>query len=356
MKATNSKNLTKPQAIHQVELLLKKEIINGVNAGFNKQKITAKLNTIIERYIKYFSKEDREHYRKALISFSMAVLNDYSRKMNNLLSLLIVALGVTYGAKNNKHVFSVNDAFKVIDDLESRQKLDSLRRGYPQLSNYKKIVKEEMKSLIESIVREQPVIDKTTGRKYYGRSLYAKAQRDVRFEIHMKQLENFRARGIDLVYVPGHANCSRRCQKWQERYYTLDGTTRNINGHQFIPIEKAIDVFVKTKSGKVWRNGLFGFNCRHTMVEYHPGFVEPKRIQPDVIAKQRKIEEKQRRLERDIYNLNRSSFLLDYSPLKEDRIHAVMLRKKASALTKYYFNFCKNNKIPAYPENFKTTV
>ena len=89
------------------------------------------------------------------------------------------------------------------------------------------------------------------------------------------------------MWVTTHANCSKRCQPFQGKPYTLDGTYKTIRGYTLQPIEKAIDVYVTTKSGKVWRNGLFGFNCRHDIISFKNNELPPMQYTEKQMVKYR---------------------------------------------------------------------
>jgi hypothetical protein len=57
-------------------------------------------------------------------------------------------------------------------------------------------------------------------------------------------------------------------------------------------LETATDVYYTTRAGKVWKNGLLGFNCRHYLVAYKDGLRFPK-PNPKTEAREYKITEKQ---------------------------------------------------------------
>ena len=102
------------------------------------------------------------------------------------------------------------------------------------------------------------------------------AEMDVRYNAHLNELGGMRDRGVKLIMVPSHANCSKRCQRYQGRVYSLDGTEGTTSdGKRFRPLEWATknpdDLYTAKSSGRSYYNGLFGFNCRHKMVEYKPG-------------------------------------------------------------------------------------
>lgn len=128
-------------------------------------------------------------------------------------------------------------------------------------------------------------------------SLVRKAELEARYEYHNNQISDFKAKGTKLVIVSEHADCSERCRPWQGRVYSLDGTSGvTDDGRKYVPLETATNI--RTKNGK-WYNGLFGFGCRHYMVEYKPGYKFPK-VSAETERKQYEITQKQRAYERKI--------------------------------------------------------
>ena len=157
---------------------------------------------------------------------------------------------------------------KISSVLNDKETFDYISHGYPPVKNYMKEVKNRIKEISFIDPSEVPTYDIANNRVYARRTLIAKAERAIRYEFHIKELDELRSRGVQNVWITSHANCSKRCERWQGKTYTLDGQTRVIDGKTFIPIETAINVYVKTKTGKIWRNGLFGFNCRHKAIPY----------------------------------------------------------------------------------------
>ena len=146
--------------------------------------------------------------------------------------------------------------------------------------------------------------------------------------------------------MSSHANCSERCSVWQGRLYSLDGTNGQIDGHKFIPIETAINVPQFTKSGNMYINGLFGFNCRHHMIPYTPKSVAPVEYSAVEIEKERKIDLTQRRLENAIRKQKERGFLLRKTNYKA----ALGAWEKARIMEQKYEDFCRANNRVIYRE------
>jgi hypothetical protein len=168
------------------------------------------------------------------------------------------------------------------------------------------------------------------------------AEMTVRYERQLERLEELKADGIKLVWIEPHANCSERCEKYQGKLYSLDGSTGKIDGIDYRPLEYAtnnpVDRYV-TRAGKVYQNGcITGFNCRHQLIPYEEGN-RPMPIPADVIARRRAIEQRQREMERDIRAQKRKAVLMrNVSPEAYNKA-----REKASRMTELYEEYSRKN-------------
>lgn len=168
------------------------------------------------------------------------------------------------------------------------------------------------------------------------------AEMTVRYERQLDRLEELKADGVKLVWIEPHANCSERCEKYQGKLYSLDGSTGKIDGIDYRPLEYAtnnpVDRYV-TRAGKVYQNGcITGFNCRHQLIPYEEGN-RPMPIPADVIARRRAIEQRQREMERDIRAQKRKAVLMrNVSPEAYNKA-----REKASRMTELYEEYSRKN-------------
>lgn len=181
------------------------------------------------------------------------------------------------------------------------------------------------------------------------------AEMNVRFKKYQDDKAALIAKGVRLVYVPPHSNCSARCQPYQGRVYSLDNSDGTIDGRPYIPIEKVSDevTYTSPKTNKTYAAGLFSYNCRHTMKEYWLG-QNIEVISQNEIDRQRKIEEKQRRMERKIRlfkeqeqyyrTLNRACPNADILKTAQEA------RKKARELNQRYEAYSRENGVPFYRE------
>ena len=201
------------------------------------------------------------------------------------------------------------------------------------------------------------VLDSCAKEDYSERySLRASVERQLRAEWQQKQLDGLKDSGERFVWIDEHANCSERCQDWQGKLYSLDGTSGNVDGINFRPLEDATERYETTKSGKTYKNGtLTGFNCRHKAIPYRKGN-KPIEIPADVIERQRAIEQRQRELERNCRKYETRA--LGYKEIKENAVDKTektrglkLYKHNRQLVTKWrseYESFCRKNKVPIY--------
>ena len=181
----------------------------------------------------------------------------------------------------------------------------------------------------------------------------------IRFAKYQEQKRQLITDGVRLVYIPPHANCSKRCQPYQGRLYSLDGSRGSIDGRQYIPIEEVADnktVRGKRDPSRVYAAGLFAYNCRHSMQAYEDG-MKFEVIPNKVIEKQREIETKQREMEREIRALREKHALYMQVCQTSQNKNLEAERKKTwhqiLAKRAEYRAFCEKNKIPRYDDRLK---
>ena len=186
------------------------------------------------------------------------------------------------------------------------------------------------------------------------------AEMTIRYDEQLDMIEELRANGQKLVYIEAHANCSKRCEKYQvggsmhpSGLYSLDGTSGvTADGVKFLPLEFAtnnpIDLYT-TRAGKTYQNGcITGFNCRHKLIPYVPQ--QPPTIIPEkAIRERRAIELRQREMEREIrYQKRLALQTKGIYPAK-----AAKARAEAVRLNNEYIAFCKKHKVAFYPDRTK---
>lgn len=197
---------------------------------------------------------------------------------------------------------------------------------------YRKRVKRAYKRIVTELEGVEPTDE--NGRRLSVRWM---AEIEARHEAYEERLTELTENGENLVWVSSHANASKRCAKWQGRLYSLNHTTGTIDGIPYEPLENAVEIYVTTKSGKQYRNGLFGFNCRHDLYPYRKGSRAPKEFTPRTMNEEREIDRTMREMEGEIRKAKTIAYL---TPVKEEKAQAKGI---AEELMQKYQKFCDDN-------------
>ena len=274
-------------------------------------------------------------------------------------SLLALSLGERK-ARTKAQIKVVEDRaqfvvkFENLTDTRTPQKITghSYTQGTPGQMFYEDIHKEVKKALDDYVALEPKP-------QYFAninpRNL---AEMLVRFNIYQNKKKEFIDKGVKLVLVPSHANCSKRCQPWQGRVYSLDGSTGTVDGRRYIPIEDASDnvTYTSKNTGKTYYCGLFSYNCRHDLVEYKNG-MNIERIPASVIEERRKVEMKQREMERNIRLVKERAamYRVLHHRSKDEYVRklAYQAEIKARQMKAEYIAYSKQNKIAYYPTRLR---
>lgn len=184
----------------------------------------------------------------------------------------------------------------------------------------------------------------------------------VRFDRYKEEKQRLISNGVRLVYVPPHANCSKRCQPYQGKCYSLTGKTERYDGRVFKPIEdvaEKVTVRGKRDPSRVYAAGLFAYNCRHKMVPYQDG-QNIEIIPKEAIEKTRALETHQRELEREVRKAKEKWQLLkivrDESNNTNLTDEVKAARAKWLASRQKYTDFCDKNDLVIYRDRLKITV
>lgn len=195
-----------------------------------------------------------------------------------------------------------------------------------------------VKEVYNELAKAEPMYDTNI-------SLRNIAEMTVRYDNTMEQIQGFISRGVNLVVSSQHANCSKRCEKWQGGHYTLDNTYQVVDGIEFQPLSNATDQYYTTKKGKTYKNGhITGYNCRHYLMEYKKGMRQVS-VSADVVEKQREIDHKMRYMERQIRQWKDMALMHK----GVDRELYLKARQKAINYNKKYIEFAKSNNRAYYP-------
>ena len=215
--------------------------------------------------------------------------------------------------------------------------------GSPLQKFSKDYVERNVKPALDRLAKQQARDpDDVSGRN----TLRNKAEMAVRYNEHLKQIEGFKKRGVNLVICSTHADCSERCAPWQGLVYSLDGTEGYTDdGRHYQPLENATHDQI-TKRGVP--NGLLGYNCRHFLVPYKSGYRFPK---PHAVEEREeyKITQIQRRMEADV----RKWRAVAIENKDTDRDRYLEARRKAIAANQAYIEFSKRHNRAYYPSRTK---
>lgn len=288
---------------------------------------------------------------QSLLTFYNQQYEELRRSLTTQIGVL-AAFALLQGKDTSGSEVTVTQAAKARawQTVEATGYQGSRNMGVPMQVYIRDYIKEHVKPALDRLVEQEAKDpDDITGRN----SLRNRAEFEVRGQAHKDTIDGFRARGVKLVICSTHSDCSERCAPYQGRVYSLDGTSGTTDdGRQFVPLEEATnnpkDRYI-TKAGRVWQNGLLGFNCRHFLVEYQRGYEFPE---PDAKeeARQYAITETQRRLERNVRKWRTKA--VEYKGSDPEAYKEA--RAKAIEWNKRYIEYSKRNKRAFYPS--RTTI
>lgn len=321
--------------------------------------INQKIRKVITQVLKKLKYEDlKQATQISLWNFYLRQYREISRIKGEKLLVLLALLKLN----DHKNEIVKNMPLSRAEQILSNSNLVDFKPSNIYATEMRKFgeeyIRENVKPVFERLSKQYPFDpasipsgqDLIQARNTHINSLRNRAELEVRYNGHLENIRNLREQGHRLVIASTHADCSERCAKLgQGRVYSLDGTYGvTPDGRKYVPLEVATDVYYTTKAGKVWKNGLLGFNCRHYLVAYKDGFRFPK---PNVAEerKQYAITEEQRHLERNVrYWRTRAIYEkgIDKKAYKK-------AREKAISWNNRYIEFSHNNGRAYYPSRTK---
>lgn len=249
-----------------------------------------------------------------------------------------------------KQHFERFDYFNAIDE-------GVLQRGVPMQKFSKDYIEKNVKPVFDRLNKQYPFDPASVpqgknigvARNKHINSLRNRAEMEVRYNGHLENIEQLRKQGNKLVIASEHADCSERCAKWQGKVFSLDGTSGvTPDGRKYQPLENATNVEYTTKAGKVYKNGLLGFNCRHFLVPYKDGYKFPK-TSKELEKKEYKITQHQRYLERQV-RYWRNEALMSKGVMPE---YHQIAKNTAIEYNKEYIKYSHDNGRAYYPSRTK---
>lgn len=299
------------EIISDCELDIKIMIKQALFSVYKAETLMKDVNALLNKELASIKDEEvRKRCRNSLTKFAIKRWKESCKQLHHNLPLLFLGLGIT-------------KARTPVTALEKSAMQKVMTHNLTKQGQFK--INQTLSNLAESY----PVT------RQAHQPLDSQMEMWKRYEDQKTMVDRLKER-TDLVIVSSHANCSKRCAFWQGKVLSLNNNSgMTEDGKKIYPLKQATDVFVTTKAGKTWKNGLLGFNCRHQLIPYKPGM-----RQPTVSEKQRQheydVDLKQRQYERQIRAFKTDSKLL----VGEDAKDA---RTKAKALTVEYEKFCLKN-------------
>ncbi len=333
------------------------------------QHIDREINEFVDEFDKDSEEEQAigERYRQELTEFAREAYEKAVKMVGGLsaymFSQALVKSSVltdkqkeAIGAQAYGYVVDVSpDVVKsVVDDLPVHS-VDGYRRGTAGDVYYKEIHKQVTAGMTDyeefKTAAARPYLLNVNQRNI--------VEMGVRFARYQEQKKRLIEQGVRLVYVPPHSNCSKRCQPYQGKIYSLTGQAETFERGTAQPIEDVADkvtVQGKKDPSRFYAAGLFAYNCRHTMQPYQEG-QNIEIIPDDVIEKQRKLETEQRDRERKIRALGERYMLMKIAQEEGKNANLVpqtkQIRKDWLAERAAYRAFCAKNNIPRYDDRLK---
>lgn len=317
-------------------------VINGLDYGSTNKKVMELINKTVNELE---SEELKKLTKETLTNYASRIYLEWV-KVFGTAKLGVALLGI-FGQKGIKAPESL---VKTLNALPDKLPEYVYNRAVPkgiEPKTYEKEVIDRINQISDSVAKPD------YSERY---SLRASAERQVRYEAQQKQLNDLKESGVRLVWIDEHANCSERCQDWQGKLYSTDGTSGTIDGIRYQPLSNATDRYTTTKAGKTYINGtLTGFGCRHKTILYKKGF-RPTKIPAEVIDKQRAIEQRQREMERAVRKYEARA--LDFKTLRDNpnmkasrRLNDAGYKHNKALVEKWrdeYLKFCEENHVPSY--------
>ena len=357
-KAYRTDSLSKQASVLvDAETDIKITIKDGVLKGAPSYSIQQKIREIINRAVsKLKSNTLKEDAQKALMDFSDRIYKQMRIAFPNpilavatWIAVQSVEISISKGKtlQTSEYFVPKTIAEKTAFKQLYGNKYETTAKGIPLQEFQKKYISKVTDELNDLANARAIAPTDIIGRN----SLRNLAEMQVRYESHQDEIKELKKNGVRLVICSTHADCSERCAPYQGRVYSLDGSRGTTeDGRDYVPLEEATenprDRYV-TKAGRVYQNGLLGFNCRHKLYQYKVGMVVPY-ASAKVQEQEREITRRQRELERNVIKWRERAVLQKGNV----RAHTIAKRKAEFWFGKYK-EFSKKNGRAYYPDRIK---
>ena len=319
-------------AIEDANIRIKKLIVKSLRVGVDLKELNKQILEIIEENGEFLKKYPKLHelYTQTMKASTQRWFRYYTenlKKINTRAVNKFTKIGIA--VSNINAIYSNQNVF--------RKFVANNPKGLAVIADYEKLVKRELNKLIV----DNPIATITDKNGVVKRrSLRNEAETYIRLQANKEDIVNLKKSGVKFVMTTSHADASKRCEKWQGKLYSLDGTSGVYKGMRYIPLEKAMQG--ENNDG----NGIIsGYNCRHRAIVYKDGMTAPTEYSKAFIKKQREIDSKQRYYERQIRNYKIKEELLRGGGFNQE---ASVIRKKWQIKTSEYKYFSLKNKRAYY--------
>ena len=339
----NKSALAIEEAQNNIRVLIQRAYLYGYTRIYTEKA----LKSIIEKALK--SIEIPRLKRDTVLS-----LTNYANRQKNAWNnsgitpavLFFIAKRINANGETDKKVLTERLPNETIQrDIErlTGKSVETVNKGVPLQRFYGDLWKEKIKPTLSKIATEKAL----DPNDYTGRnSLRNLAEMEVRYQGHKDDIEELKASGERLVICSTHADCSKRCAPYQGRLYSLDGTSGEINGINYVPLEYATnnpkDRYT-TKAGRTYQNGLLGFNCRHKLSPYKGQL--PEYVSESERKKEYAITQTQRTMERRVRALKAEAEMIKNAKSKM----YIAYRKMAKQAYEEYKRYSEENERAYYP-------
>lgn len=253
MKLADKGLNTQAQAIEEAQSKIRIAVRDGWLYRLPKAAINAQVQAIIRKALLQIRIPDLKNaaYR-SLNAFAERQYNTYIVRFGNDTSLLLALLVINDTKSTSKQRIQAVETARRAEIASGGLTTEAV--GVPTQQYAKEYLEKRVMPTITELCKQNALDpDDINSRN----SMRNRAEMEVRYHGHLEQIEELRADGVKLVTCSVHADCSDRCYKWQGKIYSLDGTSGvTEDGKQYVPLEKATDIYYTTKAGKTYKNGL----------------------------------------------------------------------------------------------------
>lgn len=327
-----------------IKTAIKQSVLSGETAAATKVRV----NKIIERAVaRIRSPTLRKDGKISLMRFADVTYAKFIDDLKGISPIKLAAVIVLMRAITDKQPQGEIYRPNTVSERRAAITLSytAYNKGIP-LQEFHKTYMQRVDKALENLAQSYAL----DPNDFNGRnSLRNLAEMQVRYERHQDEIAGFKERGTKLVVCSVHADCSDRCKDWQGLVYSMDGSSGYTeDGKYYQPLENATDIFYTTKAGKVYKNGLLGFNCRHKLFEYKPKMIIPT-VNEEEQKREYAITQKQRAMEREVISAREMALCF------KDADSGFYRKWKNIAAERYeaYKRFSKDNGRAYYPDRVK---